>query len=63
MRKSITISKDLNEDIKDYCKINGVTNSQLIETATRTYLTLYKASRDIAERLSEVQPKIKKNKR
>jgi metal-responsive CopG/Arc/MetJ family transcriptional regulator len=62
MRKSITISKDLNEDIKDYCKTNGITNSQLIETATRTYLTLYKASKDIAERLSEAQPKMKNKK-
>lgn len=51
MRKNITISNDLNADIKAYCKKNGITNSQLIETATRTYLALYKASIAITDEM------------
>ena len=41
MRKSITISNQLNTAIKEYCSKNGISNSQLIETAVQSYLTLY----------------------
>lgn len=62
MRKSITISKDLNEDIKAYCKENGITNSQLIEKATATFLMLYKTSKQIADTLITTKQLKKTNK-
>lgn len=49
MRKSVTLSKDLNQDIRAYCKEQGISHSQLIEVATRSYLTLYKATKQLAQ--------------
>ena len=48
MRKSITISKDINEEIREYCRANGISHSQLIEKSVMMFLTLYKSSQKIA---------------
>jgi len=48
VRKSVTISKDLNEEIREYCKVNGISHSQLIEKSVMMFLTLYKSSQKIA---------------
>lgn len=39
MRKSITVSKDLNDDLRAYSKSQGISQSQLFEVALRMYLT------------------------
>lgn len=58
MRKNITISKELNESLKAYCKEQGITNSQLIEVAVHSYLTLYKASKELAKNISANHKKV-----
>jgi len=63
MRKSVTLSNELNQGIRDYCRDNGISHSQLIEKAVTTYLTLYNATKKISESMLSDQSILKDKKR
>jgi len=63
MRKSVTLSNELNQGIRDYCRDNGISHSQLIEKAVTTYLTLYNATKKISESMLNNQTVVKDRKK